>query len=242
MVHGTLYLVPTPIGNLEDITLRALRVLKEVDIVLCEDTRQTVKLLNHYQIQKPLVSFYTQNQNRRIPPAISDLHSGKNTALVSDGGTPGISDPGFFLVSRAIEEGIPVVSLPGPNAAVTALVASGLPTHGFVFLGFLKRKAGKMKKELREAASCGRTIVFYESPHRIKKTLALCAGVFGPKTRVVLARELTKKFEEYIRGTLEDAARVAAERELPGEFVVLLSPEGEPGQPGGEEENHEEND
>lgn len=227
MSNGTLYLVPTPIGNLEDITLRALRVLKEVDFVLCEDTRQTVKLLTHYGIQKPLVSFYSQNQERRIPEVARDLAAGKNAALVSDSGTPGISDPGFFLVSRLIGERIPVVPLPGPNAVITALVASGLPTNGFVFLGFLKRKAGKLKKELKTAASCGRTIVFYESPHRVKKTLSLCAEVFGGACRVALARELTKKFEEFIRGTLENVTEQIREREMLGEFVVVLSPENE---------------
>lgn len=225
MSNGTLYLVPTPIGNLEDITLRALRVLKEADFVLCEDTRQTVKLLNHYGVQKPLVSFYSQNQERRIPGVIKDLLSGKSAALVSDSGTPGISDPGFFLVSAALEANVPVVSLPGPSAVITALVASGLPTNGFVFLGFLKRKAGKLKKELRNASSCGKTVVFYESPHRVKKTLALCAEVFGGGCRAVLARELTKKFEEYIRGTIDGVIENIRDREMMGEFVVLISPE-----------------
>ena len=152
MAYGILYLVPTPIGNLEDITLRALRVLKEVDSIICEDTRQTVKLLNHYEIKKPLMSFYTYNQERRIPGIIRDLLSGKNLAIVSDSGTPGISDPGSFLIEEALRSGINVVPLPGPNAALTALVASGLPMHGFVFLGFLKKKTGKMKKELAAAA------------------------------------------------------------------------------------------
>src|SRR3989339_591883 len=169
---GTLFVVPTPIGNLEDITLRAVRVLKECHAIACEDTRQTVKLLNHFDIQKPLISFYSHNQARRIPELINDLSAGKTIALVSDSGTPGISDPGFFLVDAAVKAGINVVALPGPCAAITALVASGLPMDGFVFLGFLKRKPGKMKKELRAACAPGKTVVFYESPYRVSKTLA----------------------------------------------------------------------
>lgn len=224
MPCGTLYVVPTPIGNLEDITLRALRVMKEVDFIACEDTRQTVKLLNHFAIAKPLVSFFTYNQLQRLPRIIADLQAGKNVALVSDSGTPGISDPGFFLIRKAIDEHIPVVALPGPSALVTALVASGLPADGFIFLGFLRRKPGKMKKELREAAAPGKTIVFYESPFRVQKTLELCVEVFGDGVQVVLARELTKKFEEYVRGTLKEVLTAIAGREQRGEFVVLLGP------------------
>ena len=223
MPYGTLYLVPTPIGNLEDITLRALRVLKEADSIICEDTRQTIKLLNHYGIQKPLISFYTYNQERRIPGIVSGLLSGKNFALVSDAGTPGISDPGFFLIAEALKAGAGVVPLPGPNAALTALVASGLPTHSFIFLGFLKKKTGKMKKELAAAARAAVTVIFYESPHRIRKTMAVCAEVFPKGTRAVLARELTKKFEEFTRGTLEDINKALASKEPLGEFVVMLN-------------------
>jgi 16S rRNA (cytidine1402-2'-O)-methyltransferase len=223
MPYGTLYLVPTPIGNLEDITLRALRVLKEADAVICEDTRQTVKLLNHYEIKKPLVSFYTYNQQRRIPGIIRDLLSGKNLALVSDSGTPGISDPGFFLIDEAIKAGVGVVPLPGASASLTALIASGLPTHGFVFLGFLRKKTGKMKKELSAAAGTGFTVIFYESPHRIRKTMAACAEIFPASTPVVLARELTKKFEEFTRGTLESVNQALAAKEPLGEYVVLLN-------------------
>ncbi len=223
MLNGTLYLVPTPIGNLEDITLRALRILKEVDTILCEDTRQTVKLLNHFEIKKPLLSFYTYNQERRIPGIVRDLLSGKNLALVSDSGTPGISDPGFFLIDEAIKAGVNVVPLPGANAALTALVASGLPTHGFVFLGFLRKKTGKMKKELAAATASGFTVIFYESPHRIRKTMASCAEIFPGTARVVLARELTKKFEEFTRGTLDEINQALAAKEPLGEFVVLLN-------------------
>ena len=225
MSCGTLYLVPTPIGNLEDITLRALRVIKEADYIICEDTRQTVKLLNHFEIKKPLVSFFAQNQPRRIPGIIRDLASGKNLALVSDSGMPAISDPGYLLVAEALKENIPIVPLPGPNAALTGLIASGLPTHNFTFLGFLRKKPGKMKKELAKAASAGETIIFYESPHRIRRTLAVCAEIFPPQTRTVLARELTKVFEEFIRGTLEEVNIKLAQKEPRGEYVVMLSSE-----------------
>ncbi len=220
---GTLYLVPTPIGNLADITLRALDILKKVDFIACEDTRQTVKLLNHFNIQKKLVSFYTFNQNKRIPELIEGLKSGKTIALVSDSGTPGISDPGYFLISKTVEKNIPVISLPGPSAVVTALVGSGLPTDGFVFLGFLKRKAGKLKKELKKASELNKTIVFYESPYRVKKTLELCLEIFSEEIKVVLARELTKTFEEFIRGTLKEVIEIVGSRKLKGEFVVMLS-------------------
>ncbi|MFC1500835.1 16S rRNA (cytidine(1402)-2'-O)-methyltransferase [Elusimicrobiota bacterium] len=220
---GTLYIVPTPIGNLEDITLRALKVLKEVDYIVCEDTRQTIKLLNHYEIKKALKSFFTHNQIKRIPEITRDLKAGKILAIVSDGGTPGISDPGSLLISKAIEEKILVVSLPGPTAVTTALTASGLASDGFVFLGFLRRKAGKLKKELKSAALINKTIIFYESPYRVKKTLELCQSVFEKETKVVLARELTKSFEEYIRGTIGEVIDTIREKDLKGEFVVLIS-------------------
>jgi 16S rRNA (cytidine1402-2'-O)-methyltransferase len=223
MPCGTLYVVPTPIGNLEDITLRAVRILKECDFVACEDTRQTAKLLNHLGISKKLVSFYSYNQAGRIPQLIGDLQAGKNIALVSDGGTPGISDPGFFLTSKAIEEAIPVVALPGPSASVTALVGSGLPSDGFVFLGFLKKKPGKMKKELLAALELGKTVVFYESPHRIKKTVELVGELVPPGAKIVIGRELTKKFEEYIRGTAAEVCEAVRTRELIGEMTVLIN-------------------
>lgn len=222
MPSGKLYLVPTPIGNLEDITFRAVKILKECDLVACEDTRHTLKLLNHYDIHKKLISFFTFNQNRRIPEIVRELKANKNIALVSDSGTPGISDPGYYLIEAVIGEGIQVVPLPGPSALITALVGSGLPTEDFIFLGFLKRKPGKMKKELKEAAELEKTIIFYESPHRIKKTLESCLEAFAPETKVVVARELTKKHEEIIRGTLTEVAQVIAERNVLGEIVVLL--------------------
>ena len=221
---GTLFVVPTPIGNLEDITLRAIRILQEADIVVCEDTRQTMKLLSHLKISKQLISFYTQNQLKRIPQIISILENGKKIALVSDCGTPAISDPGYYLIKEAIDRNITVIPLPGACALITALVGSGLTTDSFVFLGFLKKKTGKMKKELEQAKSVQKTIVFYESPHRILKTLEICKEVFGEQTKIVLARELTKKFEEFIRGTIKEVIEEISARKILGEFIVLLEP------------------
>ena len=224
MNKATLFVVPTPIGNLEDITLRAIRILQEVDTIVCEDTRQTVKLLSHLKISKPLISFYTQNQLKRIPQIISMLENGKNIALVSDCGTPAISDPGYYLIKEAIDKNIQVVPLPGACALITALVGSGLTTDSFVFLGFLKKKTGKMKKELEQAKGIQKTIVFYESPHRILKTLETCKNVFGEQTQIALARELTKKFEEFIRGTIKEVSEQMFNREILGEFIVLIEP------------------
>ena len=219
---GTLFVVPTPICNLDDITLRAIRILQESDMVVCEDTRQTIKLLSHLKISKTLISFYTQNQLKRIPQIISMLETGKKIALVSDCGTPAISDPGYYLIKEAIDKNITVIPLPGACALITALVGSGLTTDSFVFLGFLKKKAGKMKKELEQAKSVRKTIVFYESPHRILKTLEICKDVFGEQTKTVLARELTKKFEEFIRGTIKEVIEEMSNREILGEFIILL--------------------
>ena len=221
---STLFIVPTPIGNLEDITLRAIRILQEVDTVVCEDTRQTVKLLSHLKISKPLISFYTQNQLKRIPQIISLLQQGKNIALVSDCGTPAISDPGYYLIKEALNRNINVVPMPGACALITALVGSGLATDSFVFLGFLKKKAGKMRKELELVKQIEKTIIFYESPHRLLKTLEICREVFGENTNIVLARELTKKFEEFIRGTIKDILENLKNRQILGEFIVLVEP------------------
>ncbi|WP_052570888.1 16S rRNA (cytidine(1402)-2'-O)-methyltransferase [Endomicrobium proavitum] len=225
-MSGILYIVPTPIGNLEDITLRALRILKECDLIACEDTRQSLKLLTHFEISKPLVSFYSYNQQHRLPQIIDKLTDGKKIALISDGGTPAISDPGYILVKAALEKNIKVEPLPGASAVITALVGSGLPTDGFIFCGFLKRKPGKMKKELAECAPLEKTIVFYESPHRIIKTVEICREVFGENAQICLARELTKKFEEFIRGSIKEAeANIKTRKEILGEFVVLVYPE-----------------
>ncbi len=225
MNKNILYVVPTPIGNLEDITLRAIRILQEVDAVVCEDTRQTIKLLAHLKISKPLISFYTQNQLKRIPQIISMLETGKSIALVSDCGTPAISDPGYYLIKEAIDKNITVSPLPGACALITALVGSGLTTDSFIFLGFLKKKTGKMKKELEQAKSIQKTIVFYESPHRLLKTLDVCKEVFGEQTKITLARELTKKFEEFIRGTIKEVSEQISNREILGEFIVLINSE-----------------
>ena len=225
-IKSTLFVVPTPIGNLEDITLRAIRILQEVDTVVCEDTRQTIKLLSHLKISKPLISFYTQNQLKRIPQIISLLQQGKNIALVSDCGTPAISDPGYYLIKEALNNNLNVVPLPGACALITALVGSGLATDSFVFLGFLKKKTGKMKKELECAKQIEKTIVFYESPHRILKTVEICKEVFGENTNIVLARELTKKFEEFIRGTIKEVSENLQNRQILGEFIVLVEPSG----------------
>jgi len=225
-MSGTLYIVPTPIGNLEDITLRALRVLKECDLIACEDTRQSLKLLTHFGISKPLVSFYSYNQQHRLPQIINKLLDGQKVALISDGGTPAISDPGYILVKEAVDKGIKTEPLPGANAVITALVGSALPTDGFIFCGFLKRKPGKMKKELAEFMNLGKTIVFYESPHRILKTVELCLEVFGENAKICLAREITKKFEEFIRGSAREVLEnIKSRGELLGEFVVLVYPD-----------------
>lgn len=219
----TLYIVSTPIGNLEDITLRALRILKEVDLIACEDTRVTRKLLSHYQISKPLVSYFQHNQSFRIPYLIRELNEGKNIALVSDAGTPGISDPGFFLIREAIKQGIKIVPIPGASAVVTALVISGLPADDFIFIGFLPRKKGKITKELLKFSELKKTIVFYESPYRIKKTLEIIAEIL-PNAEVVLTRELTKKFEEVLRGNPENLLKQIENRQLKGEIIVILHP------------------
>jgi 16S rRNA (cytidine1402-2'-O)-methyltransferase len=224
-MSGALYIVPTPIGNLEDITLRALRTLKECDLIACEDTRQTLKLLSYFQISKPLISFYSYNQHHRLGQILGKLENGKKIALVSDAGTPGISDTGYILVKEAINKGIKTQSLPGASAVITALVASGLPTNGFIFCGFLKRKPGKTKKELSELVNLEKTVVFYESPHRILKTVEICLEVFGENAKICLAREITKKFEEFIRGTIKEVfENIKSRNSLLGEFVVLLYP------------------
>ncbi|MDR3195262.1 MAG: 16S rRNA (cytidine(1402)-2'-O)-methyltransferase [Endomicrobium sp.] len=224
-MSGILYVVPTPIGNLEDITLRALRILKECDFIACEDTRQSLKLLSRFEISKPLISFYSYNQRYRVGQITDKLSDGKKVVLISDAGTPGISDPGYILVKEAIEKGVKTEVLPGASAVITALVGSGLPTDGFVFCGFLKRKTGKMKKELAELINLEKTIVFYESPHRMLKTVETCLEVFGENAKICLARELTKKFEEFIRGTIKEVLEDIKNRNsFLGEFVVLIYP------------------
>ncbi|OGS21346.1 MAG: 16S rRNA (cytidine(1402)-2'-O)-methyltransferase [Elusimicrobia bacterium RIFOXYA2_FULL_39_19] len=220
---GKLFLVATPIGNLEDITFRAVQNLKESDIVACEDTRRTKILLNKYEIHKELISHHSYSTNSKTNYIIDKLLDGNKVAYVTDGGTPGISDPGEILVREALKNNIPVECLPGPSACITALAASGLPTNGFVFIGFLPRKPGKIKKTLLAAAALEKTVIFYESPFRIKKTLEICCQIFEPQSLCVVARELTKIYEEYIRGTLSEVSGNIAERkEIKGEIVTLI--------------------
>jgi len=222
--EGTLYIVATPIGNLEDISRRALAVLANADLIAAEDTRHTGLLLKHFGISRQLISFYSYNESRRIPNLIHTLQTGKSIALVSDAGTPGISDPATRLVSAAVEAEISVIPIPGPSAFLTALVASGLPTDRFIFEGFLPAKKGR-KSRIAALKDEERTIILYESPHRLPRTLRDLREGLGDR-RVVLGRELTKKFEEFIRGTLTDAMAYCEKTKVRGEFVVLL--EGKP--------------
>jgi len=219
---GTLYLVATPIGNLEDITLRALRTLKECDLVAAEDTRRTGQLLKHFGISKPMLSYFQFNEARRSEEILERLRRGEKVALVTDAGSPGISDPGERVVKAATTAGLRVESVPGPCALVAALTASGLPTEEFHFIGFLPHKSGQRRKVLKRLKSCGGTLVLYESPYRIEKLLVELNEVFTERP-VVLARELTKKFEEYLRGTPAQLLEVLKQRSLKGEFVVLVA-------------------
>ncbi len=221
MPSGTLYVVATPIGNLEDISQRALRVLREVDLVACEDTRRTRGLLAHFEIHVPTVSYYEHNRLRRGPEILRRLAAGQSVALVTDAGTPGISDPGFLLVREARAAGVPVVPVPGPSALATALSAAGLPADRFVFDGFLPVKPGRRLNRLRALHELATTVVLYESPHRIVATLGAIRDVFGEVTLVV-ARELTKQFEEIVPGTpSEHLARLAA-GPIRGEFTLVI--------------------
>ena len=221
-MSGTLYLVPTPIGNLEDITQRALRVLGEVDLIACEDTRHTRKLLNHYAIKTKTISYHEHNERQRAAELYAMLEAGKNVALVSDAGTPLISDPGSRLVRLAIENGAPVVSLPGPNALITALVASGRSADEFFFGGFLPARSGARRKRLEELRSIPATLIFYEAPHRIAATLNDAREVLGEREAVV-ARELTKLHEEIARGRLSElAARFSSSEQARGEIVLII--------------------
>jgi len=215
-----LYIVATPIGNLEDITLRAIRTLKEVDFIAAEDTRHVQILLQKYEIQKPTISFHGWSDDRKLSHLMQILQEGKSIALVSDAGTPGISDPGYVLVKAAIEAGIKVVPIPGASAVITALSASGMPTHQFLYLGFLPMKKGRQTL-LETFQEETRTIVFYESPHRIVKSLNEFAQKF-PGRPIVIARELTKIYEEFFRGTTEQAAEYFAKKTPKGEFVIML--------------------
>jgi 16S rRNA (cytidine1402-2'-O)-methyltransferase len=220
-VAGRLYIVGTPIGNLEDITLRALRILGEVAAIACEDTRQTIKLLNRYGIRKPLISYYQPREGQRIPEIVRLLEQGRDVALVSDAGTPGISDPGFPLVREALRKGIPVVPIPGPSAVTAALAVSGLPTHRFLFVGFPPPKASGLRKCLESLSREEATLIFYLPTRKIGAFLAAVGDVLGDR-RIVVARELTKIHEEFLRGTASEVSASIGRRELKGEATILV--------------------
>ena len=216
-----LYVVPTPIGNLEDITLRAINVLKEVDFILAEDTRTTSHLLRHLGVEKPMHSHHKFNEHATVGRVAEAINNGRDVALVSDAGTPGISDPGFLLVRKCVEEGIEVVTLPGATALIPAVVQSGFPCDRFCFEGFLPQKKGRMKR-LQELALEPRTLVLYESPYRVVKCLEQLAETFGEERRVAVVREITKKFEETVRGTIAEALEHFRSHEPKGEFVIVV--------------------
>ncbi|HJG17149.1 16S rRNA (cytidine(1402)-2'-O)-methyltransferase [Limosilactobacillus vaginalis] len=220
---GTLYLVPTPIGNLDDMTFRAVKVLTGADLIAAEDTRHTQQLLNHFDIHTPEISFHEHNTEQRIPELIGKLKAGLTIAQCSDAGMPSISDPGKELVAAAVKEGIPVVPLPGANAGLTALIASGLVPQPFYFYGFLERKHQQQVQELEQLRNRSETMIFYEAPHRLKKTLKVMAEVFGDDRQAVLARELTKRYEEFSRGSLAELTAFYDEHQPRGEYVVLIA-------------------
>ena len=219
---GTLYVVATPIGNLKDMTLRGLETLKDADLVVCEDTRRTRILLDHFGIKKPLLSLFQAKERKRTEEVLEELRKGKDVALVSDAGTPTIQDPGFPLVRSCVKEGIEVQAMPGPSALLSALTVSGLPTNAFIFEGFLPYKAGPRQKKMESWKNEKRTVIFYESPYRIVRMLEDLKIVLG-NVSVVIARELTKKFEEVIRGTVEEVLEHYKTKKPKGEFVVLLN-------------------
>lgn len=220
---GCLYLVATPIGNLEDITLRAIRLLKEADLIACEDTRQTQKLLQHYSIHKEMVSYHAHNELTRAPELVIQLEQGAQVALVSDAGTPVVSDPGHRLVVMCLRHHIPVVPIPGPSALVAALAASGLPSDEFLFVGFLPPRSGARRKKLDALKVEPRAIVLYEAPHRLAETLADATDILGARHAVV-AREVTKIHEEFLRGTLPELRDAAKERAPRGEITLIIGP------------------
>jgi len=218
---GTLYLVATPIGNHDDMTLRAVHVLESVPLIAAEDTRHTLKLLTHFGLRRPLVSLHAHNEARQLQTILSRLEQ-HDVALVSDAGTPALSDPGVRLVSAAVAAGYPVVPVPGPSAVLAALVSSGLPTNQFTFLGFLPRKRGELERVIRDAGEAKRTFVFFESPHRVQKTLAIMASALGPRSLVV-AREITKVHEEFLRGTPATLLEHFAKSPPRGELTVVVA-------------------
>lgn len=226
---GTLYLVPTPIGNLQDMTYRAVETLKTVDLIAAEDTRNTQKLLNHFEITTKQISFHEHNTQERIPQLVAKLQAGTNLAQVSDAGMPSISDPGKELVAACVQAQVPVVPLPGANAGLTALIASGLVPQPFYFYGFLPRKKHEQKAALAALAQRQETVILYESPFRVAKTLTALATVCEPDRQIVACRELTKRYEEFARGTLAEMVTWSQDHQLKGEFVLLLS--GNPNEP-----------
>jgi 16S rRNA (cytidine1402-2'-O)-methyltransferase len=227
-MSGRLYLVATPIGNLEDITYRALRILREADLIACEDTRHTRKLLDHYGISKPLTSYHEHNEAARAQELVAKLHADANVALVSDAGMPLVSDPGYRVVAAAIAAGIQVIPIPGPSAGVAALAASGLPTDSFYFGGFLPAKSGQRNRVLEALRDNSSTLIFYEAPHRILATLADVERVLGPRD-VVVARELTKIYEEFLRGPVAEVRAILESRPpVKGEITLLIGKAGAP--------------
>ncbi|HIY92847.1 16S rRNA (cytidine(1402)-2'-O)-methyltransferase [Companilactobacillus sp. HBUAS56275] len=220
---GCLFLVPTPIGNLEDMTFRAVNTLKEADLVAAEDTRNTKNLLNHFEIPTELISFHEHNTAQRIPELIEKMNSGLKIAQVSDAGAPSISDPGKELVKAAIKEGIPVVPLPGATASITALIASGIEPQPFYFFGFLPRKGKERTEALVDLANRSETTIVYESPYRVKKTIQDLIAKFGPDRQITLARELTKIHEAFLRGKLQDVAQYYEENDPKGEYVLIIA-------------------
>ncbi len=218
---GTLYIVSTPIGNLEDITLRALRVLKEVDFIAAEDTRHSLKLLSHYGISKPLISYWREREKIKSVEILEKLHSGQSVALISDAGTPGISDPGAVLIKRAIEEKIQVISIPGPSALIAALSLSGLPTNEFTFLGFLPSKKIRRRKVLKDLSLEPRTLIFYEAPHRVLETLEDMEKIFAER-KAALAKEITKIHEAVLRGSISEILSKLEKITIAGEYIIVL--------------------
>lgn len=219
---GILYIVSTPIGNLEDITLRALRILKEVDLIAAEDTRRTLLLLKHFGIQAQMTSYFEGNEMKKRESILSRLNEGDRVALVSDAGTPGISDPGYRLIRLAIEHSIPVIPVPGPSAVITALSVSGLPTDGFLFKGFLPNKSKRRRDLLKQLEEVRETLIFYESPHRLSETLRDIFDVLGDR-EIVLTRELTKVYEEVLRGKVSEIRNQIGEKKLKGEITLIVS-------------------
>ncbi len=220
-----LYIVPTPIGNLEDITLRAIKVLKEVDLILCEDTRRSKKLLNHLEIDVPLRSHHKFNEHSEVSYIVKKIVEGSNMALISDAGVPGISDPGFLIVRTCLENNIETECLPGPTAFVPALVVSGLPIDKFIFEGFLPAKKGR-KSRLEKLALESRTMVFYESPHKLLRTLLDFDNFFGSNRKISISRELTKLYEETLRGPIKEMVAIYSNKKPKGEYVIIVQGKG----------------